>query len=400
MEEVNEERRQVQSNGRCRYRHSYVIFSILVILAMCYYVIVNENSETWKATIGVLFQKTFHNKTSSETLNTVTRGIVSPTTVTRGIVSPTTVTRGIVSPTTVTRGIVSPTTVTRGISAAPWKPPDPYYVAYPHKYSFVINEPEKCQKENTFVVLIIPVSPGNVAARDAIRSTWGSEKVVADKTVSLLFLIGWPTSEDSEKLQEDLLRESEKHHDILQSDFWDSYYNLTIKTAVMLEWLSAYCQNAQYAMKIDSDMFLNVKNLVNLLLPAPKQNYMTGLVARNAMVLRDPHSKWYLPITAYSPFHYPPYALGLGYVFSLDLAGKLIEAAQHVKAVYIEDVFVGMCMKHLGIDLTNPPDGSLFNVFPVDYNRCHYSKLIATTTRSLENIVNFWRDLQTPGPYC
>ncbi|KAG1941420.1 UDP-GalNAc:beta-1,3-N-acetylgalactosaminyltransferase 1 isoform b [Pimephales promelas] len=203
-----------------------------------------------------------------------------------------------------------------------------------------VTDYEKCQKENTFVVLIIPVSPGNVAARDAIRSTWGSEKVVADKT------------------------------------------------------------NAQYAMKIDSDMFLNVKNLVNLLLPAPKQNYMTGLVARNAMVLRDPHSKWYLPITAYSPFHYPPYALGLGYVFSLDLAGKLIEAAQHVKAVYIEDVFVGMCMKHLGIDLTNPPDGSLFNVFPVDYNRCHYSKLIATTTRSLENIVNFWRDLQTPGPYC
>ncbi|KAK7175719.1 hypothetical protein R3I93_000094 [Phoxinus phoxinus] len=357
--EVSEERRQVQSNGRCRYHRSYVIFTILLILSLCYYIIVYENSETWTATVSLFFPETFHNKIN-----------------------------------------VSQTTVSGGISAEPWKPPEPYYVAYPNNYSFVINEPEKCQKENVFLVLMIPVAPGNMAARDAIRSTWGTEKLVADKIISVLFLTGLPTSQDSEKLQEDLLQESEKYHDILQSDFWDSYYNLTIKTVVMLEWLSAYCQNASYAMKIDSDMFLNVKNLVNMLLPAPKQNYMTGLVARSAMVLRNPHSKWYLPITVYSPALYPPYALGLGYVFSLDLAGKLVKAAQLVKPVYIEDVYIGMCMNHLGIALTDPPDGSLFNVFPVDYNRCRYSKLIATTTRSLQNQVDFWRDLQTPGPYC
>lgn len=369
--EVSEERCQVQSNGGCRYRRSYVIFTILLMLSVCFYIIVNEKSETWTATVKQIFSETFHNKTINVSLTTVSRGIVSLTTVPRGIKA-----------------------------AEPWKPPEPYYVAYPYNYSFVINEPEKCQKENAFLVLMIPVAPGNMAARDAIRSTWGSERSVADKIVSVLFLIGLPTSQDSEKLQEDLLQESEKYHDILQGDFWDSYYNLTIKTVVMLEWLSVYCQNASYAMKIDSDMFLNVKNLVNMLLPAPKQNYMTGLVARTAMVLRDPRSKWYLPKTVYSPNHYPPYALGLGYVFSLELAGKLVEAAQRVKPVYIEDVYIGLCMNHLGIALTDPPDGGQFNVFPVDYNRCRYSKLIATTTRSLNNQVDFWRDLQTPGPYC
>ncbi|XDV17367.1 hypothetical protein PO909_023240 [Leuciscus waleckii] len=334
---------QVQTNGGCRFHRSYVIFTILLILSLCYYIIVYENSESWTAAVRLFLPETFHNKTTN------------------------------VSLTTVSRGNVSLTTVSRGISAEPWKPPEPYYVAYPNNYIFVINEPEKCQKENTFVVLIIPVAPGN--------GEGGTERSVADKIISLLFLIGLPTSQDSEKLQEDLLQESEKYHDILQSNFWDSYYNLTIKTVVMLEWLSAYCQNASYAMKIDSDIFLNVKNLVNMLLPAPKQNYMTGL-------------------TVYSPALYPPYALGLGYVFSLDLAGKLVKAAQIVKPVYIEDVYVGMCMNHLGIALTDPPDGSLFNVFPVDYNRCRYSKLIATTTRSLNNQVDFWRDLQTPGPYC
>ncbi|XP_051756123.1 beta-1,3-galactosyltransferase 2-like [Ctenopharyngodon idella] len=360
MKQDSEERCQVQSNGGSRTLRSFVIFIILLILFLCYCIPTYENSESWMPKVGKFPPETLINKTTN----------------------------------------ISLTTVSAGTSAKPWKPPEPYYVAYPNRYNFIINEPQKCQKENVFVMLIIPVAPSNTAAREAIRSTWGSERLVGDKIVSLLFLLGLPTSQDSEKLQEDLLQESEKYHDLLQSDFWDSYYNLTIKTIVMLEWLSANCQNASYAMKVDSDIFLNVKNLVNLLLSSPKQNYMSGLVARRAMVLRNPHSKWYLPQTVYAPAQYPPYALGLGYVFSLDLTVKLVEAAQHVKPVYIEDVFLGLCMKHLGIDLTDPPDGSLFNVFPVDYNRCRYSKLIATTTRSLTNQVEFWRNLQTPGPYC
>ncbi|XP_067303857.1 beta-1,3-galactosyltransferase 2-like [Pseudorasbora parva] len=339
---------QVQSNGGCRSLRSFIIFTIFLILFLCY-ILAYESSQTWMSTVGLYLP---------ETANWTE------------------------------------------ISAKPWKPPEPYYVAYPYNYTFIMNEPEKCQKENAFVVLMIPVAPSNVAARDAIRSTWGSERLVGDKIVSVLFLLGLPTSQDSEKLQEDLLQESEKYHDILQSDFWDSYYNLTIKTMVMLEWLSAHCQNTSYAMKVDADIFLNVENLVTMLLSAPKQNYMTGLVARGAWVLRNPLSKWYLPKKVYAPARYPPYALGLGYVFSLDLTGKIVEAAQLVKPVYIEDVFVGLCMKHLGIALTDPPDGSLFNVFPVNYNRCRYSKLIATTTRNLRDQIQFWRDLQTPGPYC
>lgn len=349
-----------QSSSGCRSLRLFFMIFIFLVLFLCYYIIPYELSESWAVTVGLFLPEKFTIKMVNDSLNKVP-------------------------------------TVT---SVEPWKPPEPYCVAYPHKYNLVLNEPEKCQKENPFVVLMVPVAPSNTAARDAIRSTWGSERLVGDKTVSILFLLGLPTSEEKETLQQNLLQESEKYHDLIQSDFWDSYYNLTIKTMVMLEWLTVYCPNASYAMKVDSDVFLNVKTLVNMLLSAPKQNYMTGLVARNAVVLRNPHSKWYLPETVYEPPFYPPYALGLGYVFTLDLPEKLVKAVQLVKPVYIEDVFLGLCMTHLGIDLTNPPDGSLFNVFPVEYNRCRYSKLIATTTRSLRDQVEFWKDLQRPGPYC
>uniref|UniRef100_A0AAY4AI93 Hexosyltransferase n=2 Tax=Denticeps clupeoides TaxID=299321 RepID=A0AAY4AI93_9TELE len=278
-------------------------------------------------------------------------------------------------------------------------PVDRYTVAYPHTYSFVQNEPRRCGEEKPFVVLMVPVAPQDQEHRSAVRRTWGSEKVVTDKVVSLFFFLGLPSVDGSEKIQEGLLQESKEYRDILQSDFLDAYVNLTIKSMVMLEWLNRHCVNASYAMKIDSDMFLNVPNLIQLLLHAPMENYMTGLVAKDAQVIRDPSAKWYLPPEVFPEPVYPPYALGLGYIISLDLPGKLIEGAKHVKALYIEDVYMGLCMRHLGIPFTDTSDPSQFSAFPIPYERCRYSRLIATTTASISDQVGFWKDLKEQG-FC
>ncbi|KAM6980535.1 beta-1,3-galactosyltransferase 2 [Aplochiton taeniatus] len=282
----------------------------------------------------------------------------------------------------------------------PYISPGAYHVEYPHEYNFIVDEPVTCQQQRPFLVLIVPVAPHNREARDAVRSTWGSERLVLDKVVCLFFLLALPNGDGEQQLQEQVLQESKEHQDLLQSDFKDSYKNLTIKTMVMLEWLSSRCPNASYAMKIDSDMFLNVHTLVNMLLTVPRQNYMTGLVANGATVLRDPNSKWYLPWEVFPESNYPRYALGLGYVLSLDLPRKLVEASRYVRAIYIEDVYLGLCMRQLGISPTDPPNWTLFNVFPVSYNPCTYSKLIATTTHSITDQYNAWKDLQKHGQTC
>ncbi|GLD71416.1 beta-1,3-galactosyltransferase 2-like protein [Lates japonicus] len=243
---------------------------------------------------------------------------------------------------------------------APYVSPGPYLVEYPYEYKFIINEPQKCEEEKPYLVLIVPVAPANRAHRDVIRNTWGGESLVLGKVVKLFFLLGLQTGEGTEQLREQLLQESTEHRDLIQSDFLDCYKNLTIKTMMMLEWLDAYCSGASYAMKIDSDMFLNVPNLINMLSNAPKKNYMSGLVVRQAAVLRDQTSKWCLPVELYPHPRYPRYALGLGYVLSLDLPKKLVGASRHIKAVYIEDVYLGLCMKYLGISPTDPPRQGLF----------------------------------------
>ncbi|XP_004566444.1 beta-1,3-galactosyltransferase 1 [Maylandia zebra] len=292
----------------------------------------------------------------------------------------------------------APEVKTETAAVAPHVSPGPYLVEYPYEYHFIINEPQKCEREKPFVVLMVPVAPNNRRDRDIIRSTWGNDRVVQGKVVTLFFLLGLETGPGAEQVQQQMLQESNKYHDLIQSNFVDCYKNLTIKTMVILEWLTAHCSGASYAMKIDSDMFLNVHNLVNMLLNAQKTNYMTGLVTGWGTVVRDPSSKWYVPSDIYAPAFYPVYALGLGYIMSLDLPKKLTEASRHVKALYIEDVYLGMLMHHLGISPTYPPSGDYFHVFPLAYNRCHFSRIVATTTHPFTNRVDIWKDLKKPGP--
>lgn len=164
----------------------------------------------------------------------------------------------------------------------------------------------------------------------------------------------------------------------------------------MFEWLSNHCPNTLYAMKVDSDMFLNVRNLVDMLSKAPQRLYMTGMVAWSAPVLRDHDSKWFLPYSVFPESRYPPYALGLGYVFSLDLPKKILEASLHVKAVYIEDVYVGLCMKHLNIELTVPPNSGFFrSTMPYIIASCYWTSVITTILQSSEQLSDVWETYQT-----
>ncbi|KAM3867226.1 beta-1,3-galactosyltransferase 2-like [Diretmus argenteus] len=271
-----------------------------------------------------------------------------------------------------------------------------FFVPYPHHYRFIVDEPDRCRQQSPFLVLMIPVAPQNRDARDAIRRTWGKDTTMLGHVVDRYFLLGRTReAHGTEPLQEKVLQESQQHHDLVQSDFQDSYQNLTIKTMVMLEWLVSRCPGASYAMKIDSDMFLNVHNLVEMLLEAPRRVYMTGMVARSGPVLRDPNSKWFLPEEVFSESFYPPYALGLGYVFSLDLANMLIEASKHVRAVYIEDVYLGLCMRHLGIDPTDPPSSGLFMGPLPSWTTCYWNHVITTILESPQQLLDAWEHYQT-----
>lgn len=289
-------------------------------------------------------------------------------------------------------------------SEAPTAPPNgtEYHLAYPRNYRFIIDNTGACKSRTLFLVLMVPVAPHNLEAREAIRQTWGAQGLVQGEEVLTLFMLGITEGDQAERVQEEVRQENEKHGDLIQSNFLDSYLNLTIKTMVVMEWLSTRCSTATYGMKVDSDMFVNIDNLVIMLKKpdVPKENYLTGMLMLDQPVIRSKDSKWYVPEELFPDPTYPPYTLGMGYVFSIDLVGRFVEASKGIKPFNIEDAYIGMCMKKLGLALTSPPDPSQFRSYSPGYNRCQYSRTITYILGTSQELITSWTDLKRPGPPC
>ncbi|XP_029441634.1 beta-1,3-galactosyltransferase 2-like [Rhinatrema bivittatum] len=281
---------------------------------------------------------------------------------------------------------------------SPLSPPlqarHPLQVVYPYSYQFLLNEPDKCKETSPFLLLII-ARVKNVVARNAIRETWGNESAIPGVSIARLFLVGMAPSFRG-LLQNFLQEESRMFGDIIQQDFLDTYHNLTLKTLMGMEWVSRYCPNARYVMKVDSDMFFNADYLVHSLLKPeelPRERYISGLIVANTGPLRSKAYKWYVPKEIYPNDTYPPYCAGPGYVFSADMAKRIYDVAQGLKVVNMEDVFMGICLYELQIQITKPPAG-LFNGHHIAYDRCKFKKLIIVHHYSAEQLLQLWPDFQ------
>ena len=74
----------------------------------------------------------------------------------------------------------------------------------------------------------------------------------------LAFMLGYST----DKLYQDRIRnESLLHGDIVQGNFLDSYKNLTYKTVLGHMWVSSFCTQAEFVMKADDDIYLDLYGL-------------------------------------------------------------------------------------------------------------------------------------------
>ncbi|NWZ74435.1 B3GT2 galactosyltransferase, partial [Acrocephalus arundinaceus] len=74
--------------------------------------------------------------------------------------------------------------------------------------------PEKCRARAPFLVLLVVSRPEDLAAREAVRRTWGNESAVAGLSVLRLFLLGLHPAFEAE-LRPVLREEDELHGDLL-----------------------------------------------------------------------------------------------------------------------------------------------------------------------------------------
>lgn len=215
-------------------------------------------------------------------------------------------------------------------------------------YYDVKSDKPKCAKESKIVILITS-APKNSERRKAIRETWcratNFNLVVAPW--QCVFLVG-----HSAELLPSLQEESRQHRDILIGSYLDSYRNLTVKIMHGMDWVTETCKS-DYVLKTDDDVFVNTKLLLHLVSNfTAKENVYIGLVLyteSRLKVIRHPDSKWYVSYEQYPDSHYPPYAVGMGYLLSIDVVHKINIASKHIPPFSNEDAYVGVLADQVDI---------------------------------------------------
>lgn len=124
------------------------------------------------------------------------------------------------------------------------------------------NCPTKTNASNTLILFGIKSTPSRVRMRSAIRSTWLNRqnwKFDSRIEVHSIFLLGHEADIFG------LEAESEIYKDLVQSDFHESHYNLSIKDHDFFNFIVEQCPHLDFAVKGDDDVLIVPQNLAMLI---------------------------------------------------------------------------------------------------------------------------------------
>ncbi|XP_072038262.1 beta-1,3-galactosyltransferase 1-like [Amphiura filiformis] len=229
-----------------------------------------------------------------------------------------------------------------------------------HQYNYVHKNSDLCTRNNAhndtvFLLIMCLTAPAEMNRRTAIRKTWAKVTHVLGRRVATIFLLAKEVGK-MHTLNEIIARESEMFGDICKEDFIDSYQNLTLKTMMGFRWVNSFCNQTKFVLKIDSDTIPNLPNIVRHLIEK-RMNTTTfeGYVMKGKNPVRKYDasnmkiSKWYVSESVYPHPTYPPYVNGPSYLVSSNLVNPIVSVSEHIPYIPIEDVYVGMLMKTIGV---------------------------------------------------
>lgn len=276
-------------------------------------------------------------------------------------------------------------------------------------YPYLINHLDKCGgggaegKVDVLLLLFVKSSPENFERRQAIRDTWGNESFAWSElgaSVRMVFALGvHPEVGRRARVQSALLQEDQAYGDLIQQNFLDTFHNLTSKLILQFQWGHEFCPQARFFMSADDDIFVHMPNLVKYLrgllsTQSGARDLWVGHVHRGAPPIRRKDSKYHVPYDLYPWPSYPDYTAGAGYVVSGDVAAKISYATLVLNSsMYIDDVFMGMCAKSMGV---SPQEHMYFSgEGKAPYHPCIYYHMI-TSHGHAADVRSLWRAATDP----
>lgn len=237
------------------------------------------------------------------------------------------------------------------------------------------------------LLIAITSAPSHESARLAVRETWGHFAIRKD--IVIAFMLG---STSNQTVNDRIEKEQEMYGDIIRGKFIDTYDNLTLKTISMLEWVDNLCSRAQFVLKTDDDMFINVSRLLAFISKhKPEERVIYGRLARKWKPIRRKQSKYYISPQQYKPTVFPDFTTGPAYLFPAHIAKELYLASLNYTYFKLEDVFVtGIVANGLKIKRVHVPE---FINKRVSFTPCNIQKEISIHMVKSAEQYDLWKKL-------
>ena len=215
---------------------------------------------------------------------------------------------------------------------------------------------------NYFLLIVVSSAPAHFERRNLIRQTWGTDRDVVAQWKTF-FLLG-QTRNQTQSESSLLKKENNIYGDIIRADYYEHYWNQSLKIEMGFEWAARYC-TFSFLLKSDDDVFVNTKDLIHRLQRAPKKGLYMGKRHKNPEVRR--YGKFRVSYDEFSGSTYPNFCSGAGFVLSYDVVECLVPFFDVINPFRLDDVYVGILANKAGV---SPVHHSRFVYPDVNYEHC------------------------------
>lgn len=229
---------------------------------------------------------------------------------------------------------------------------DGYTEGFPLNFSTIIEPIQQC-KGSQSIIIGISGAPFNYLQRIVYREIYKGYKIY--------FFTAKSRNETTNLL---LKEENEIYDDIIQFEFYASYYNLTSQTIHEMRWVNSHCNNYIYYMHQSDDTFYNVKLFQSKYVDNSRESIHDVMGYRwiGNIAIHRSNSIYYIPTDIWPGPTYPPQPSGPGYIISKNIMPVIANATYYMdKTILFEDAYMGILLEYVKVDIT--PINKLVNPF-------------------------------------
>jgi hypothetical protein len=207
---------------------------------------------------------------------------------------------------------------------------------------YLLLNPNICSDvDHIDIIIMVYIATDRLEKRQRIRDSFAQASLFRPFEIRVAFLLGKTHNKTLERI---LWLEHAKYNDTIMGDFIDTYHNLTLKGVMGFRWISQYCSHADFVLKLDDDMIVNMFYLLHSVLAhmRGKRNIILChlFFIGRATIYR--YGKWKVdshifPSKAVYPYNYcnGPFVL-----MTSDLIEPMYEAAKTTPFFWIDDIYL------------------------------------------------------------